>query len=174
MTVERLHELTPNVPGYYRLGCFNRLPSSAQQRILEDLEQRARFLTERQRRGAEVPEWELDTKHVLYKRRKAATPTKPYRPAPEDNLDVISAEIYVQAITGQQVEPTRHGYIRCPLPDHSDSSPSFKVYPDSWHCFSCNRGGSIYDFAGHYWGYSFPLRGDNFKQVKGRLRGLFA
>jgi hypothetical protein len=174
MTVERLHELTPYVPGYYRLGCFNRLPRSAQQRILDDLEARTRFHTERQRQGYEPRDWELDTDYVIQQRRKQATPDKPYMPPKADDLDHIEAEVYVQAITGKRIDVPQHGYIRCPLPDHSDSSPSFKLYDTTWNCFSCNRGGRIYHFAGYYWGFPSPLRGTNFIEVKRRLEELFA
>ena len=173
-SIERLTELTPHVPGYYRLGCFNRLPESSQRRLLDDLEARTRFHTERQRRGYEPRDWELDTDYVIRRRNKANTPTAPYTPPPTDDLDGISAEIYVQAITGKRVEPNRAGYIHCPLPQHSDSSPSCKLYDKSWNCFSCNRGGTVYTFAAHYWGFPVPTRGEDFKQMKARLRRLFA
>jgi len=45
---------------------------------------------------------------------------------------------------------------KCPL--HNDRSPSLTVYPDqrSWWCYSCNRGGDIFDFIQAYDNVSFP------------------
>lgn len=36
---------------------------------------------------------------------------------------------------------------RCPLPDHTDKSPSFTVYHNnnSWYCFGCHQGGDNID-----------------------------
>lgn len=44
--------------------------------------------------------------------------------------------------------PNRAGYISCPF-HPGDQSPSLRIYSDqnSWHCFGCQRGGSIIDFA---------------------------
>lgn len=44
---------------------------------------------------------------------------------------------------------------RCPLPDHSDKTPSFVVYPetDSFFCFGCLRGGDVIELARRAWGY---------------------
>ena len=45
----------------------------------------------------------------------------------------------------------------CPMPDHSDSSPSFHItyYEDSgvwiYHCFGCGAKGTIIDFCEHYY-----------------------
>ena len=42
---------------------------------------------------------------------------------------------------------TRHGFMVCPF--HGDHDASLKVYPDTggWHCFGCERGGSVIDFV---------------------------
>ena len=42
---------------------------------------------------------------------------------------------------------TRHGFMVCPF--HCDHDASLKVYPDTggWHCFGCERGGSVIDFV---------------------------
>lgn len=39
--------------------------------------------------------------------------------------------------------------IVCPLPDHKDTDPSFKVYggDKGWHCYGCTRGGSVIDYV---------------------------
>lgn len=66
----------------------------------------------------------------------------------EDPLLEIEPAEYVEALVGRPVPAS--GLMRCPLPDHFDRTPSFKVYESAeagvW-CFGCERGGSIYDFA---------------------------
>lgn len=61
--------------------------------------------------------------------------------------------------------PNRSGYILCPF--HDDHSPSMKVYPDGFHCFSCGahtdviglvarcRGISLYEAARSLVGQDF-------------------
>jgi DNA primase len=46
--------------------------------------------------------------------------------------------------------------MRCPFPNHRDSSPSFALYPEnSYNCFGCGKSGSnCIDFVIHL-GYSF-------------------
>ena len=40
----------------------------------------------------------------------------------------------------------------CPLPDHHERTPSFKVSVErqQWHCFGCGRGGDIFHLAMYY------------------------
>ena len=42
---------------------------------------------------------------------------------------------------------TKKGFMCCPF--HGEKTPSLKVYQDSggWHCFGCERGGSVIDFV---------------------------
>ncbi len=40
----------------------------------------------------------------------------------------------------------RAGFISCPF--HADRTPSLKLHPASWKCFSCSEGGSVIDFVG--------------------------
>jgi hypothetical protein len=42
----------------------------------------------------------------------------------------------------------------CPLPDHHDDTPSFRIEGQRWHCFGCNRGGDVFDLAMALWGYT--------------------
>lgn len=43
--------------------------------------------------------------------------------------------------------PNRAGFIACPI--HGERTPSLKLYPGTggWHCFGCQRGGSVIDFV---------------------------
>ena len=40
---------------------------------------------------------------------------------------------------------------QCPFPDHDDTDPSFRVYPEtqSFNCFGCKKGGSAIDYIIH-------------------------
>ena len=42
---------------------------------------------------------------------------------------------------------TKHGFMCCPF--HGEKEPSLKVYKNTrgWHCFGCERGGSVIDFV---------------------------
>ena len=45
-------------------------------------------------------------------------------------------------------EPNRAGFAVCPF--HDEHTPSMKVYEQigkGWHCFGCNKGGSVIDFV---------------------------
>jgi DNA primase len=59
----------------------------------------------------------------------------------EEEIDMVS--IYEQ-VSQDRVKRTPGGFIStCPFPDHSDSTPSFVMYPDtqSYYCFGCNKSG---------------------------------
>ena len=45
-------------------------------------------------------------------------------------------------------EPNRAGFLCCPF-HRGDRTASLKLYPGGrgWHCFGCNRGGSVIDFV---------------------------
>ena len=53
--------------------------------------------------------------------------------------------------------PNRAGFIKCPF-HTEDRTASLKLYPGGrgWHCFGCNRGGSVIDFAAELFNLS-PL-----------------
>ena len=50
---------------------------------------------------------------------------------------------------------TKKGFMCCPF--HGEKEPSLKVYKDTggWHCFGCERGGSVIDFVMEHEGCSF-------------------
>lgn len=49
--------------------------------------------------------------------------------------------------------PNRAGFIKCPF-HMGDHTASLKLYPGlgGWHCFGCNRGGSVIDFTAQLFG----------------------
>lgn len=51
----------------------------------------------------------------------------------------------------------RHLWALCPLPGHTERTPSFKVDHErqSFYCFGCNRGGDSIAFIREYKGLSF-------------------
>lgn len=53
-------------------------------------------------------------------------------------------------------DPSRAGFIKCPF-HAGDRTASLKLYPGErgWHCFGCNRGGSVIDFVMELYGLDF-------------------
>jgi CHC2 zinc finger/RepB DNA-primase from phage plasmid len=84
----------------------------------------------------------------------------------DDVLLNIDPALYVARLAGLKVPRSRT--VRCPF--HDDNTPSLHVYADAqrgWFCFGCSRGGSVYDFAAHLWG--FDTRGSDFLELRDRL-----
>ena len=87
-----------------------------------------------------------------------------------DPLLRIPPAMYVKALLG--TSPGRNQKVSCPF--HEDERPSLHVYPTparGWCCFSCGRGGSIYDLAGPLWG--LVTRGREFLQLRDLLDERF-
>jgi hypothetical protein len=90
----------------------------------------------------------------------------PERAHVNDPLLAIPPREYVFDLLG--VRPGRNGKVPCPF--HRDERPSLHVYPTGargWCCFSCRRGGTIYDLAAHVWG--LQTRGRDFIELRQRL-----
>lgn len=70
----------------------------------------------------------------------------------KERLDIINV---IEGYTDLKKSGTRMKG-RCPL--HQDRNPSLTVYPDqqSWHCFSCNQGGDVFEFIQLIDKVSFP------------------
>lgn len=93
-------------------------------------------------------------------------PAAPRPAAAGDPLLELAPTAYVGALLGRQVG--RDGKTRCPF--HEDRTPSLHCYPtpqQGWFCFSCRRGGSIYDLACALW--SLDTHGREFLQLRDRL-----
>ena len=74
-----------------------------------------------------------------------------------DNLQLLKSSYDLRSlarriIPGREEKHTSYSVYRCPK--HSDSSPSLTVYDHSFYCYSCNRGGSVFDFLIEYQGLS--------------------
>jgi hypothetical protein len=93
------------------------------------------------------------------------------RSSSDDPLLSIEPSVYVTDLVGRP--PGRNHKVSCPF--HEDRTPSLHVFPTperGWCCFSCGRGGSIYDLAAGLWGMA--PRGREFIQLRDELRQRFA
>jgi hypothetical protein len=108
----------------------------------------------------------IDTS-VVDRRWRPETP----RRATTDPLLTISPSTYVSELLGTRAAAGRK--VRCPF--HDDERPSLHVYPTpqrGWSCYSCRRGGSIYDLAAEVWGTG--TKGRDFLELRRRLAEVFA
>ena len=60
-----------------------------------------------------------------------------------DEIDIVQLVSEDTTIEGDKAQ--------CPFPDHDDTDPSFRVYPEtqSFNCFGCKKGGSAIDYIIH-------------------------
>jgi hypothetical protein len=96
---------------------------------------------------------------------------RPTRATGGDPLLQIDPATYVTRLLGVTARAGRK--VACPF--HADERPSLHVYPTAargWSCFSCRRGGSIYDLAAQVWG--LDTRGRDFIELRRRLTDEFA
>lgn len=101
-------------------------------------------------------------------RRRQPRPARDHR---HDALLQIPPPVYVAELLGRT--PARNGKVPCPW--HRDEHPSLHVYPTperGWCCYSCKRGGSIYDLAAAVW--DMGTRDREFSKVRRRLLATFA
>lgn len=93
----------------------------------------------------------------------------------DDALARIPATVYVPSLTGRPLD--RRGYARCPFHGGGqERTPSLRAWADperGWHCFGCNRGGSIYQLAALLRSDPLPLRGAAFLAVQDALLDHF-
>jgi hypothetical protein len=104
----------------------------------------------------------------IVERRWRPEPTSRHR---DDPLLRIDPARYVRELLGRR--PCGNHKIACPF--HEDQRPSLHVFatPErGWCCFSCGRGGTIYDLAAALWGMT--PRGREFIQLRRLLQERFA
>ncbi len=73
-------------------------------------------------------------------------------------IDEIKERLDLTDLVGRHVHLQKSGrYFKGLCPFHTEKTPSFYVFPDEqrWHCFGCDRGGDIFNFAMEMDGYDF-------------------
>lgn len=71
----------------------------------------------------------------------------------EDLKRTIDLRSFASTLLGKCIHHSNYDVYSCP--HHSDRTPSLTIYKNSWYCYSCNEGGSIFDFLMYYKGLSF-------------------
>ena len=68
----------------------------------------------------------------------------------------IRDSVTMDQIVGLYGYKPKHGFICCPF--HGEKAPSLKIYKDTggWHCYGCERGGSVIDFVMEHENCNFP------------------
>jgi len=180
-TFERFHTVTSGHFEPDRPELFDALPEDVQDDVWVDLAAKCDARNEDLRTLDPLYDTSSQSftslrREVLAQQERCGPKTTPFRhlrvvPPPQTREDVlreIPPSTYVEALTGEQVPSS--GVIRCPLPDHDDRTPSFKVYDDperGWYCFGCHRAGRIYEFGSALLGLG--TRGDEFRELRRRL-----
>lgn len=124
------------------------------------------------RRPPPSPVWDQRWRDKAYGRRvyeERGRRVDPDFDADKARLLAIDAVFYVERLTGEEVP--RSGMILCPLPSHEERTPSCKLRETRWHCFGCDKHGSIYDLAGAIWG--LDTYGGQFMEIHKRLVEAF-
>lgn len=65
----------------------------------------------------------------------------------KNRIDLVD---WVTRVTGQDYVPRGNAYKGiCPLPTHTEKTPSFHIYPEpkNWYCYGCHEWGDIFDLA---------------------------
>jgi putative DNA primase/helicase len=67
----------------------------------------------------------------------------------KDIFEFIKVNVSIEELLDKYQVEMSNGNIVCPLPGHTDKTPSFHVYTtdNQWYCFGCNKGKSIIDFV---------------------------
>ena len=78
---------------------------------------------------------------------------------PKTVIEKIRTRTNIVDFIGQYLKLSKSGknlFAHCPF--HEDKTPSFSVSPDKqiFHCFSCGRGGNVFQFLMEYKHLSFP------------------
>ena len=171
---EAFHEATAGLSGTGRMEAFFGLPEEHQARAWAELAAGC------DRRNQYLRREPLDTTLkplVFHPPDWGPPPPPPPRPVKaaclararagdfSAALRAVPAREYVERLTGQEVG--RSGFIRCPLPDHEDRTPSFKVNETGWRCFGCCAHGRVFELGAALYGLS--TTGADFVELKATL-----
>lgn len=160
-TLRNVELLLEQLPREDRLGYFDELPAEVQDAFWRELGVEADDFGDQDRYGwHRRPRvgglWDVrkyPTRRQLRVVKGGQHRTGELRPT-DDVLHEIPPPVYVDLLAGAEV-PQAGGMIRCPLPGHRDSTPSFRVYdcPErGFYCFGCHAAGDVYNFAAALWG----------------------
>ena len=64
-------------------------------------------------------------------------------------FEMLKAEVDLAEVVGRFTELEDHGVLKsclCPLKEQSSGNPAFKIYGDSFYCFSCEAWGDVVSF----------------------------
>ena len=69
---------------------------------------------------------------------------------------VIRDSVDMESILSLYGYKQKYGFICCPF--HGEKEPSLKIYQNTggWHCYGCERGGSVIDFVMEHENCNFP------------------
>lgn len=63
--------------------------------------------------------------------------------------EILDSKSMLEVVSDLGLKPNRAGFIRCPF--HSgDNHASLKIYPKSFYCFGCGKGGDVFTFVQLY------------------------
>jgi len=80
----------------------------------------------------------------------------------------VKARVRLPDVIGKKLKIRGDGKALCPF--HTETTPSFTVYADHYHCFGCGQRGDVFDWLESEPGGSFP-KAEAIKEV-GRLAGV--
>ena len=93
-----------------------------------------------------------------------------------EDLDQIKSDPSCLRIYGSFLKLRKTGdkYVGlCPLPTHSDKTPSFTVFSDMrWHCFGCGAAGNIFQLVESVEGIGFKEAVAKVKKNQVRYRAV--
>lgn len=59
--------------------------------------------------------------------------------------EILESKSMIEVVRDCGLEPNRSGFIRCPFHE-GDNHASLKLYPKSFYCFGCGKGGDVFTF----------------------------
>jgi hypothetical protein len=143
-----------DLPAHGRALAFDSLSEREQQECWDELAERSRHRVDSEHLYEQRlrEEWPPPRRHQPQQRSTMAASANPGAVAllSDDPLKKMEPRLYVEALTGEAVPA--NGWLRCPLPDHEDATPSFQVLQSHWRCFGCGRGGGVIDLAAALYG----------------------